>query len=237
VDSLRPAESSLELSKSEWIMLENIRDILQPFKEVTIRLQGQAKNGLHGALWEVLPAMQLLIKHLETSKTKYTRYRGLLGSLNNALKKLYEYYGLLTTSPVCYVAMSLNPAIKFTLFNREWAQDSTLQEDWVKIKNDIREYWLTRYKSIADERHDSEDVQESEGLDIVDKFIAREKEPFAIDSSVDDEYGFYCNSYTLSRTPANIVQYWSAQAVECPSLSQMALDCRYKSLSEAGRIL
>ena len=110
-------------------MLENIHDILQPFKEATIRLQGQAKNGLHGALWEVLPAMQLLIKHLETSKTKYTRYRGLLGSLNNALKKLHEYYGLLTTSPVCYVAMSLNPAIKFTLFNREWAQDSTLQED------------------------------------------------------------------------------------------------------------
>jgi hypothetical protein len=51
-------------------MLKLIHEILKPFREVTIRLQGQAKNGLHGALWEVLPAMQLLIKNVEASKKK-----------------------------------------------------------------------------------------------------------------------------------------------------------------------
>jgi hypothetical protein len=100
VESLKLNDKSLELSNEEWIILEIIHDLLRPLKKVALRLQGQAENGWHGAFWEVLPAMQLLIKHLETSKKKHKKYKGLQSSINNALKKLYEYYQLITACPI-----------------------------------------------------------------------------------------------------------------------------------------
>jgi hypothetical protein len=72
-------------------------------------------------------------------KKKHKKYKGLLGSLDNALKKLHEYYRLLTACPVYYVAMSLNPAIKFSMF-KNWTEDPSLRENWVKVKKDIRDF-------------------------------------------------------------------------------------------------
>jgi len=100
-----------------------------------------------------------------------------------------------------------------------WTEDPSLRENWVKVKKDIRDFRLTQYKIIDNEEFDPKG--ESEEADIFDKFIAREKK--APDSSVDDEYGFYCNSQAVPRTPTNLVRYWFAHE-ECPLLAQMALD-------------
>jgi hypothetical protein len=36
-------------------------------------LEGNASNGLHGSIWEALPALEALIKHMDKMKLKYTQ--------------------------------------------------------------------------------------------------------------------------------------------------------------------
>ncbi|KAF7509414.1 hypothetical protein GJ744_007977 [Endocarpon pusillum] len=63
------------LSADEWNQLEEMEAILAPFYKVTKRLEGNAKEGHHGPTWEALPAVELLLEHLERlkriHKTKY----------------------------------------------------------------------------------------------------------------------------------------------------------------------
>jgi hypothetical protein len=41
---------------------------LQPFHRTTKQLEGHAADGHHGAIWEALPAMEYLLRHLEYLK-------------------------------------------------------------------------------------------------------------------------------------------------------------------------
>ena len=60
------------ISKDDWIMLQIIHDLLLPFWKLTIQLQGHAVNGHYRAIWEVLPAMEILINHLEAASKIHT---------------------------------------------------------------------------------------------------------------------------------------------------------------------
>jgi len=60
------------LSSNEWDVLEEIESILEPFHMVTKRLEGNNKEGHHGSIWEALPAVELLLRHLETLKEVHT---------------------------------------------------------------------------------------------------------------------------------------------------------------------
>ena len=52
------------MTSEDWAQLEEIHRLLKPMKEATIRLQGNAVNGVFGALWEVLPTMESLLNDL-----------------------------------------------------------------------------------------------------------------------------------------------------------------------------
>ena len=64
------------LSNDDWLILAETADILRPFKEPTEWLQSKAENATHGSVWETLPAIQLLLEHLETQKVIYQDYEG-----------------------------------------------------------------------------------------------------------------------------------------------------------------
>jgi hypothetical protein len=53
--------------------------MIEPFWEMTIDLQNQTDNGTHRAIWEALPAIEYLLRHLERLKEsvpkKQTRIR------------------------------------------------------------------------------------------------------------------------------------------------------------------
>jgi hypothetical protein len=53
------------LSDQEWRDLKRFFEFLKPFYDITIQTQGHAKKGMSGTLWEALPAIEILLKHLD----------------------------------------------------------------------------------------------------------------------------------------------------------------------------
>ena len=48
------------------------RDILQPFYDLTIALQGRASDARHGSIWEALPALDFLLNGLDIKSKEYS---------------------------------------------------------------------------------------------------------------------------------------------------------------------
>jgi hypothetical protein len=56
------------LLPEDWDILRRLEAYLEPFKRATKQLEGHAADGHHRAIWEALPIMEYLLKHLETLK-------------------------------------------------------------------------------------------------------------------------------------------------------------------------
>jgi hypothetical protein len=59
------------LTQEDWLVLRKSAEILKPIYEHTMRFQSRAKQGHHGAIWGVLPSMELILQHLEGLKERY----------------------------------------------------------------------------------------------------------------------------------------------------------------------
>ena len=63
-----------QLSAADWDDLETLMKLLKPFKEVTMDLQGNIHGEkMNSAVFDVLPAMDMLLQQLEVAKTTYQR--------------------------------------------------------------------------------------------------------------------------------------------------------------------
>jgi hypothetical protein len=71
--------SSDILSDDDWKQLDEIYSGLQPFHAATLRLEGSARNGHHGAIWEALPILETLLGCIEQGQNRYMA-SGLSGS-------------------------------------------------------------------------------------------------------------------------------------------------------------
>ena len=58
------------LTDEDWAQLEAIYYGLKPFWETIMRLEGHGSTGSHGVIWEVLPALELLLSYIELKRTK-----------------------------------------------------------------------------------------------------------------------------------------------------------------------
>jgi hypothetical protein len=215
---LDPADS---ISKDDWTTLQTVHDLLKPFWKLTLRLLGQAANGKFGAIWEVLPAMEVLINHLEAASKIHTHRKSkhLHICINNAWIKLREYYQLLDDSPIYAASLVLNPAIKERHFDRNWRGGL---ESWIpKTKEDIQTFWSAEYKDKVTIEPDP--VPEMSNKDEVDEF---ENYLYDLSSTPNkcDEYDSYCREKPLKMAPPQLIQYRNGQVVNTPSLAQMALD-------------
>jgi hypothetical protein len=56
------------MTPADWEVIRELKQHLKPFWELTIDLQSQATDGTHGAIWEALPAIEYLLRHLERLK-------------------------------------------------------------------------------------------------------------------------------------------------------------------------
>lgn len=78
-----------ELTRDDWDELRSILHILEPSKAWSLRLQGKRRNG---SLYDIFPAMDELLSHLETAKMLYANPElhgeHLHGSINCAWAKL-----------------------------------------------------------------------------------------------------------------------------------------------------
>jgi len=129
------------LEPLDWTELEDILRILEPFHRLTLELEGRRQNG---ALWEVFPAMDELLNHLETCKTTYemTGSVHLTTSIKLAWTKLDKYYSLTEFNPVLYAAIALHPSMKMDYFNIAWDAHPA----WIESAHSIiRTLWLVEY--------------------------------------------------------------------------------------------
>jgi hypothetical protein len=117
------------LTTGDWKDLRILHELLEPFDTLTKEMQGNIiDDRMNGAIFDVLPAMDLLLKRLEDAKEKYTSTKSALATcVNLAWKKLDEYYTLTDKSPVYMVAVVLDPRMKMAYFQRKWRTHS----DWI----------------------------------------------------------------------------------------------------------
>ena len=62
------------LTNNDWLILAETAEILKPIRSLTIRLESRAVQATHGALWEAVPAIELLLEDLEKMKIQYQEY-------------------------------------------------------------------------------------------------------------------------------------------------------------------
>ena len=88
----------------------------------TQRLQGRAKLGHYKAIWEALPIMEYILKHLEKLKTETPKLEPRLWKcVNNSWKKMKKYYELINKSHQIYAAATfLNLTERLDFFNKTW---------------------------------------------------------------------------------------------------------------------
>ena len=119
---------SHQLTVVEWDELQKIHDLLSPLKEVSSLMEGNiiGLNGYHGngALYDVLPAFDHLLNHLERAKTELMKREDshLATCVNLAWRKLDEYYKYTDDSAVYLVTTVLDPQLKFGYFEQAWSE-------------------------------------------------------------------------------------------------------------------
>jgi hypothetical protein len=69
------------LTDDDWVQLSEITKALFPFYEVTKRLEGLAHSGHHGAIWEAIPPLSILLSHTEKGLAQAQATRGARSAL------------------------------------------------------------------------------------------------------------------------------------------------------------
>jgi hAT family C-terminal dimerisation region len=110
------------MTSSDWDVIRELKQCLEPFWELTIELQSQAVTGNHGAIWEALPAIEYLLRHLEGLKESVPKHKKRIReSVMNSWSKLQEYYNLTDRNHSIYAcATLLNPGLRKRHFTDNW---------------------------------------------------------------------------------------------------------------------
>jgi len=119
---------------------------LQPFRKWQLMLQGYETQG---ALYNVLPAMDELLLHMEDRKATYSALphdslcHYMITAINNAWALLDKYYNKIDETPVYYSAIALQPEMKLQWFQEEWHE----RPSWVMgAELAVRKHWTSEFQ-------------------------------------------------------------------------------------------
>ena len=178
------------LSNEEWSHLEEIVEGLEPFYEVTLRLEGQAKFGHHGAIWEALPALGALLEAMEEGRARTEATKGLGHALavayQNAWEKLRKYYGLTDGAHNIYAAaVLLHPSYRKKYFDHYWTGEEERWKD-VMISN-VKKTWEEEYQPQILHQNTDKAQQPPKKLTMIDRYLQKAQ----INQSTDNEFDAY----------------------------------------------
>jgi len=135
-----------ELDTFDWEELRHFKQLLKPFYKVTKRVEGHAKQGSHGAVWEVLPGFEYLFNALQRAQqevnndpSKFTNYYA--SSLDIGFTKLQQYYDLTDRSTLYRAAVALHPAKRFCWFETCWTKQVSGKREVANAKTAVRRLW------------------------------------------------------------------------------------------------
>ena len=197
------------LTEDDWQHLTEVVEALEPFWEVSIRLQGQEDAGSHGVIWEALPLLDYLLQHCRSKMDETGVRNSLQAAYQNAWDKLREYHDPTDEAHEIYAAAALlNPCLRKEYFLDRWINDDAAYITPMMDKN--KHLWKTRYSQILPE----EPSEEFESL--FDAFLARIQHKTA--AIEEDEFDRYVDG------PREMLTKWKEQSLfkwwmEYPSAS------------------
>lgn len=117
------------LDYAEWEELRHLEELLRPFYWSTKHIEGNAVTGSHGALWEVIPAMDYLFTKLKHAANEIEEKPQLFTDhyqhcINHGFMKLRDYYTKIDDSRLYAAAIALHPCRRFNYFENAWASES-----------------------------------------------------------------------------------------------------------------
>lgn len=128
------------LNGEDWLVIQDIMNILSPLKEATLRFE-QAKS--NGCLADILPTLEELLTIFETAKTVYKSNLIISTMLVNGWDVLNKYYSLSDETPLYCAAVALHPQYKLQHLQDVWES----KEGWYEnARRLVRNLWETEYK-------------------------------------------------------------------------------------------
>ncbi|KAA8616519.1 hypothetical protein PtrV1_09820 [Pyrenophora tritici-repentis] len=128
------------LAANDWATITEYQNCLKPLKIATKRLEGRGKVGSFGAIYEVLPVFEYILRNLEELAQPWIDVNfnahneapedHLHINLRAAWNKADAYYNKLDDSPVYYAATCLHPLYKYYCEN-SWSE----KLEWIEAAN------------------------------------------------------------------------------------------------------
>jgi hypothetical protein len=134
-----------QLSSQDWLFLEHVLEFLTPFRDETLLLEGNRKQG---ALHDVYPSLEVIRNHILLFLSRFPDSDSHFHqSLELALDKLNKYYSLSTLSPIICASIVLNPNMDGFFESQEYGWGN--RSDWVEeAMRLVRQLWQQNYMPL-----------------------------------------------------------------------------------------
>lgn len=248
---MKPSIIDDKLSEEDWDVVEVFVQVLQPFDEISVRLQGNPKTSEDdhvntGSFWEYFPSFEYLLTHLEELKQNLDLLDGLgedsadmvATHINLAWMKLNEYYDKLW--PVAYIgAVVLHPCFGWPALQYHWeghAEATEWEEDYsTRLKKMWKEEYATRVVPGLATLSTASSRRALSGYDaFLAQSLGKRKRAHPDGRAGDpsqrrpalDEYERYIQTFTPAddKYQFSPLSWWKEHEMEYPNLSRMASD-------------
>jgi hypothetical protein len=212
------------LSDAEWKDLALFHGLLKPFFDITIQNESHATDGMRGALWEALPAMEILLRHLEAAAKLYPfdkRVKGknsfLAVCVDSAWEKLNEYYRITDGTYHSYAAATLlNPTMRKAWFDEQWS-GSDLADYIPQMITKVNTFWEDNYKG----KHLAERLEEREIKNVIARTFYKKRAEEVDNLLAYAEQDVYEPEDFDTFSP---IKWWVEKLNRYPTVARYALD-------------
>ncbi|KAG9375889.1 hypothetical protein A1F94_013633 [Pyrenophora tritici-repentis] len=218
------------LTAAGWAVITEYIAVLKPLKEATRSLEARGTSGSFGAIYEVYPVYEAVLKAYETALEPYGGVNHnelhapedhLVINLRAAWHKLDRYYLLIDDSPAYYAACCLHPYYK-SYCEKSWrdkpswirAGEAGLQQLWAQYRRPLAPLARTlapRTSSIRDAIAAMVNTEQTAEVAEVDQLERWRRFELPWDDAQFD-------------SGLNPIKYWQDLRPKYPQLAQLAID-------------
>jgi hypothetical protein len=211
--SVVPELEADKLTNSDWADLEEVMELLEPFKYLT--MLGQQRGTLFGSIGSILWGFDMLLTVLEKARKKSrpadTPFQA---ALDYAWGLLDKYYKETDKSGVHVVSLVLDPHMKYNYFERNWPK---------KWMEGVRQ----KMTSLFDQYWESEDFVAPIVDSTAKKAFDINKWRFGDIKKREDEFTRYLKAPLLvlatqeENDTFDLLEWWRGNAKEYPMLARI----------------
>ena len=216
------------LTAHDWAVITEYTEALKPLKEATLHLEGRGRSGSFGAIYEILPIFEAILKAYEDTTLQFRNVDfeqaeapedHLKINLTAAWHKLDLYYTKLEDSPYYYAAVCLHP--RYKRYCKTVWQD---KPHWIKTGElQLQQLWALYKPSTTVQQQPPIQPRQTSIQDSIAALLDTEQ-PYTIDQL--ERWRTHEPAWTISQyiSGSNPIQYWLDLKPQYPQLSQMAID-------------